>query len=522
MTLSSLTLYGPNATWWARGLGIVGGALFALCLGLLACDFPLEKLFAEKSPATVGNGATCRTHFDELLRSTANASDKSSILGVWPTEVRLAGRLCLVVTGIASKGSESQLVATLNEKKYGADRAKQRYDSAVSAATNARQELANAEAKANVAEREKAPDVEQLRASALKLAADSDEKEKLRTAAFDALTVANKAYEDAAAEANRGAPVVDVTLFLNERRTPLIAKAMATSGPQLLTYEFGQIADANTDDAKFWRDLVARNTKWGAMPLSIGISRSQSTVAEQTAPKIEVNLRVYWLSIALIGGSAMILLVAAFVIFAANSAILRDSNLMAVREYSALADVRTKAAAAKAAADAAPGDETLKAQASKTADAMEKATRDASYPSGTFSLGRCQMALWLGLTTVGFIFIWLTLGLYRNVVTDAVLVLLGINSATGLAAMVIDGPAGSQASPTQGFLRDLTSDGKSPALHRIQVLIWTCILALIFAWNAATDFLFVDFDTKLLLLMGIASSTYLGFKTQEPPPAPPK
>jgi len=257
MTLSSLTLYGPNATWWARGLGIVGGALFALCLGLLACDFPLEKLFAEKSPATVGNGATCRTHFDELLRSTANASDKSSILGVWPTEVRLAGRLCLVVTGIASKGSESQLVATLNEKKYGADRAKQRYDSAVSAATNARQELANAEAKANVAEREKAPDVEQLRASALKLAADSDEKEKLRTAAFDALTVANKAYEDAAAEANRGAPVVDVTLFLNERRTPLIAKAMATSGPQLLTYEFGQIADANTDDAKFWRDLVA-------------------------------------------------------------------------------------------------------------------------------------------------------------------------------------------------------------------------------------------------------------------------
>jgi hypothetical protein len=29
------------------------------------------------------------------------------------------------------------------------------------------------------------------------------------------------------------------------------------------------------------------------------------------------------------------------------------------------------------------------------------------------------------------------------------------------------------------------------------------------------NFVFVDFDTNLLLLMGIASSTYLGFKTQE-------
>ena len=47
------------------------------------------------------------------------------------------------------------------------------------------------------------------------------------------------------------------------------------------------------------------------------------------------------------------------------------------------------------------------------------------------------------------------------------------------------------------------------------MIVWTSILAIIFIWNVVWNFAFVDFDTNLLLLMGIASSTYLGFKTQE-------
>jgi hypothetical protein len=42
------------------------------------------------------------------------------------------------------------------------------------------------------------------------------------------------------------------------------------------------------------------------------------------------------------------------------------------------------------------------------------------------------MAVWLVLTTAGFIFLWLTLGFYVNVITPAILVLLGINTVTGL------------------------------------------------------------------------------------------
>jgi hypothetical protein len=62
---------------------------------------------------------------------------------------------------------------------------------------------------------------------------------------------------------------------------------------------------------------------------------------------------------------------------------------------------------------------------------------------------------------------------------------------------------------------DILCDSQGAKLQRIQMVIWTCILGIIFTWNVVWNFVFVDFDTNLLLLMGIASSTYLGFKTQE-------
>ena len=38
---------------------------------------------------------------------------------------------------------------------------------------------------------------------------------------------------------------------------------------------------------------------------------------------------------------------------------------------------------------------------------------------------------------------------------------------------------------------------------------------MIFVWNVVWNFVFVDFDSNMLLLMGIANSMYVGFKTQE-------
>ena len=72
---------------------------------------------------------------------------------------------------------------------------------------------------------------------------------------------------------------------------------------------------------------------------------------------------------------------------------------------------------------------------------------------------------------------------------------------------------------SKSFLSDLINDGNGPQLQRIQVIIWTIVLAIVFLYNLAYNFLFVQFDTNLLLLMGIAQATYVGFKTADKEPA---
>jgi hypothetical protein len=279
-------------------------------------------------------------------------------------------------------------------------------------------------------------------------------------------------------------PSVDVNLFLNEAATKLSAKADPVPAPQMLIYEFGEHTDASSDDGKFWRGLLAGKTKDGAMALSVGVSRSQSSAPSALAPG-NIELIIYRTRILALGGFAMLVLLVAFVVFAAHSTVLRDT------------------------ADFDP----------------------ATGPTGTYSLGRTQMAIWLVLTVAAFIFLWLTLGFYVHVITSAVLVLLGINGVTGLAAIAMDKPkppvaaaaggggAGGGPAPaapvSQGFIEDLICDAEGAKLQRLQMVVWTFILGAIFVWNAVRNFVFADFDTNLLLLMGIASTTYLGFKTQE-------
>jgi hypothetical protein len=288
----------------------------------------------------------------------------------------------------------------------------------------------------------------------------------------------------AATEAQKpGAPPpasVAVNLFLNEEVTKLSAKAAPVPGPQMLTYQFGEHTDASSDEGKFWRGLLAGKTIDGVMALSVGVSTTQSSAPTALAPG-NIDLVVYKTKVLAVGGLAMLILLVAFVVFAANSTVLRDTP------------------------DFGP-----------------------NGPTGTYSLGRTQMALWLVLSVAGFIFLWLTLGFYLHVITTAVLVLLGINGATGLAAIVIDQPktaapaapgaAAAAAPPVRtslGFIEDLICDAEGAKLQRLQMVIWTCVLAVIFVWNVVGNFVFADFDTNLLLLMGIASSTYLGFKMQE-------
>jgi hypothetical protein len=465
-----------------KRLAIAGLVTLGLCALATALDDYLPSWLlqpfgsqAEHESAKTLSRNNCNTDLAEALDPTSKQNAKYTgldnagklrIAGVSPQQIRLGSKLCLVLAGAASTASEE-----LSAKNTAAK-------SAVVATLQGQ----------------------------LQAAANDDKKLEIQKKLASALS-------EAAAAENQPSPTVDISVFLNGLRSPSTLKVPATPKPQLVTYTFGVTAKADSDEAKFWRNLLSERTKAGLLQVTVGASKSQSSGPE-TVYDQPVGFRLYWPSIVYVGAISMILLTAASAIFAARSTILRDHQLtkLQVAEYNA-----------RIAEEAAAKDTADTKLASKATQAQEELTKwrthlDKDELAGSFSLGRTQMALWLGLSIAGFIFLWLTLGFYQNVITNAILVLLGINGLTGLTALALDKDAPDKPTPkaiSVNFLNDLSSDGQGVKLQRVQMIAWTCILGVIFAWNVVANFTFVDFDQNLLLLMGIVNSTYLGFKLQE-------
>jgi hypothetical protein len=185
-----------------------------------------------------------------------------------------------------------------------------------------------------------------------------------------------------------------------------------------------------------------------------------------------------------------------------------------------------------------------------------------------FSLGLCQMAFWTIVVTGCYLFIWCSTSNY-NTFNSTALILIGISAATGLGASLINNsnlqtqgssrlspaemaesnagvlmglrdqaitalkglPAGDPGilgmsdrirelsyriryiqKPFSRFLYDLLSERNYITFHRLQLIGWTLILAIIFICSVGSNLDMPTFDTSLLLLMGISSGSYIGFK----------
>lgn len=136
-----------------------------------------------------------------------------------------------------------------------------------------------------------------------------------------------------------------------------------------------------------------------------------------------------------------------------------------------------------------------------------------------FSLSRSQMALWTIIVAFSFTYIYLITGEMPDI-TEGTLILLGISSTTTLGGSLIDSndkTAKKENAPadrccSEGFIIDILSDGGMPGIHRLQNVLFTIILAIIYINNAVNDLELTNFSTNLLLLMGISSGTYLGVK----------
>jgi hypothetical protein len=194
-----------------------------------------------------------------------------------------------------------------------------------------------------------------------------------------------------------------------------------------------------------------------------------------------------------------------------------------------------------------------------------------------YSLGRWQMAFWFILIFIAFVTLFALTGDIRTINSQA-LWLMGISGACGLSAIAVDlakdTPADAanralralglnnyadvqrvrqeiadrkeklkSAPPdsnkltleirdrelllqayeraikpfvSDGWYYDLTTDLNGMALHRLQVFCWTWTLGLVFLCGLYTDLTMPQFDTSLLVLLGISNGGYVGFKYPEP------
>lgn len=136
-----------------------------------------------------------------------------------------------------------------------------------------------------------------------------------------------------------------------------------------------------------------------------------------------------------------------------------------------------------------------------------------------YSLSLFQMAFWFFLVIAAYVFMWL-INDELDTITDSVLALIGIGSATALGATLIDKnksvPAPDEpGGKSRGFLDDVMSDPTGVSLHRFQMFGWTLVLGVIFIGSVYRNLAMPEFSATLLGLMGVSSGTYLGFKVPE-------
>ncbi len=169
-------------------------------------------------------------------------------------------------------------------------------------------------------------------------------------------------------------------------------------------------------------------------------------------------------------------------------------------------------------------------------------TRPASQRS--YSLARCQMALWTFTILGSFVFLRVATKDW-DVLPTQTLILMGISLATGMGAAAIDASKQSSArnrlielqgkdaltseetgevanlhshlaGPTRdNWLIDILSDADGISFHRFQLFCWTLVLWVMFMASVYRNLAMPEFSDQLLTLLGISGGAYLGFKFPE-------
>ena len=158
------------------------------------------------------------------------------------------------------------------------------------------------------------------------------------------------------------------------------------------------------------------------------------------------------------------------------------------------------------------------------------AANNIQKPKPAFSLSRTQLAFWTVIISSTFIYVVIYASSGFSIVIPEIppvnLILLGIAAGTTIIGKVIDnsqkdntaGTISQQDWPSNGFLTDIISDENGVSIHRLQNVLWTVIVGVIYIYYVIINSKMPDgsvINNDLLGLMGISAGTYLGLKTTE-------
>ena len=144
-------------------------------------------------------------------------------------------------------------------------------------------------------------------------------------------------------------------------------------------------------------------------------------------------------------------------------------------------------------------------------------------PKAPFSLARTQLAFWTVIILSSFVYLLFKYPHDLPAINNVNLILLGIAVATTASGKLIDDSQQqngdlSQDYPSTGFLADILSDKNGVSIHRLQNVLWTLVVGIIYIRYVAAQGSLPDesvISENLLILMGISTGTYIGVKTME-------
>lgn len=144
--------------------------------------------------------------------------------------------------------------------------------------------------------------------------------------------------------------------------------------------------------------------------------------------------------------------------------------------------------------------------------------------STPYSLAQSQLTFWTLVIFIAVCYIWYETNELPILPTN-ILILMGITIGTTLGSKYIniDGGKGDViiTKPAKNFFIDImSSDNNGTNIHRLQMVIWTCMLGFIFMIKVLSDLQLYNIDETYLYLTGISNGTYILLKTlekKEPP-----